>query len=52
LEGVLATAEPVGRWLDASTTRRRRAVLDLFYVALGIAGIVALWGVAKMCERA
>jgi hypothetical protein len=28
------------------------AMLDLFYLAIGVAGFVALWGIARACERA
>jgi len=27
-------------------------VLDLFYLAIGVLGFLALWGIAKACERA
>jgi hypothetical protein len=27
-------------------------MLDLFYLAIGVAGFVALWGITKACERA
>jgi len=26
-------------------------VLDLFYIAIGIVGFVALWGITKVCDR-
>jgi hypothetical protein len=25
---------------------------DLFYVAIGVVGFLALWGIAKACDRA
>jgi len=27
-------------------------VLDLFYLAVGVVGFLALWGIAKACDRA
>jgi len=27
-------------------------MLDLFYVAIGLIGFVALWGITKACDRA
>jgi len=27
-------------------------MLDLFYVAIGLVGFVALWGITKACDRA
>jgi len=27
-------------------------MLDLFYVAIGVIGFIALWGITKACERA
>jgi hypothetical protein len=31
---------------------REASVLDLFYLAIGVLGFLALWGIAKACERA
>jgi hypothetical protein len=28
------------------------AMLDLFYLAIGILGFLALWGITKACDRA
>jgi len=27
-------------------------MLDLFYVAIGVIGFIALWGITKACDRA
>jgi len=27
-------------------------MLDVFYVAVGVAGFLALWGIVKACDRA
>jgi len=27
-------------------------MLDLFYLAIGVIGFVALWGITKACDRA
>jgi len=27
-------------------------MLDLFYVAIGVIGFVALWGITKACDKA
>jgi hypothetical protein len=27
------------------------AVLDLFYLAIGVAGFLALWAIVKLCDR-
>jgi len=27
-------------------------MLDLFYVAVGVIGFVALWGITKACDKA
>jgi hypothetical protein len=31
---------------------RRSPVLDLFYVAIGLIGFLALWGITIACDRA
>jgi hypothetical protein len=31
--------------------RRRNAVVDLFYLAIGVIGFLVLWAVVKLCER-
>jgi hypothetical protein len=36
----------------AMESARRISVLDLFYLAIGVVGFVALWGIAKACDRA
>jgi hypothetical protein len=28
------------------------SMLDLFYLAIGVIGFVALWGITKACDRA
>ncbi len=30
---------------------RRHTVLDLFYLAIGVVGFLALWAIVKLCER-
>jgi len=27
-------------------------MLDLFYIAVGVVGFLALWGITKACDRA
>jgi hypothetical protein len=36
----------------ALETGKEPAVLDLFYIAVGVAGFLALWGIARACDRA
>jgi hypothetical protein len=31
---------------------RRSTVLDLFYLVIGVAGFLALWGITLACDRA
>jgi len=31
--------------------RRRDAVLDLFYLAIGVVGFLALWAIVRLCDR-
>ena len=31
--------------------RRRNAVLDLFYLAIGAVGFLALWAIVRLCDR-
>jgi hypothetical protein len=30
---------------------RRDPMLDLFYLVIGVVGFLALWGIAKACDR-
>jgi hypothetical protein len=38
-------------FVDPSNTRSS-PMLDLFYVAIGVIGFIALWGITKACDRA
>ena len=31
--------------------KRRDPMLDLFYLAIGVVGFLALWGITKACDR-
>jgi uncharacterized membrane protein YuzA (DUF378 family) len=35
----------------AAVVTKETHMLDLFYVAIGFAGLIALWGLAKAFER-
>jgi hypothetical protein len=37
--------------VDSSVSTRSAPVLDLFYVAIGVLGFVALWAIVKICDR-
>jgi hypothetical protein len=37
--------------VSTSRTARRHPMLDLFYLLIGVAGFLALWGITKACER-
>jgi hypothetical protein len=30
----------------------RRSMLDVFYLAVGVLGMLALWGIARACDHA
>ena len=35
----------------ATSDAWRTPMLDLFYLAIGVVGFLALWGIVKACER-